>query len=111
MTNPDTVFSLVYLSAAALQFSEQDLLTLLAKSRACNSKLDVSGMLLFKDQNFLQVLEGEEKTVLRLYQKIAQDPRHTGFTILYRGRSTRRDFPDWSMGFHDLRAVATRNIP
>jgi hypothetical protein len=111
MENSDSVFSLVYLSVAVIPFSEQDLSTLLAKSRAANSKLEVTGMLLFKDQNFLQVLEGEEENVLHLYQKIAKDARHTNPTVLFRDRSNQREFPDWSMGFYDLRSAATPSIP
>lgn len=39
-------------------------------TRANNEKLSVSGMLFYKDGNFMQVLEGEEAIVKDLY---AQD--------------------------------------
>jgi Sensors of blue-light using FAD len=105
------LFSLIYLSAATRPFSQLDLLQLLTKSRENNSGLGVTGMLLFKDGNFLQVLEGEESKVQALYEKIAQDRRHRTLITLSMGYSPERDFPDWSMGFNDLRSSELAKTP
>jgi hypothetical protein len=110
MNNSGDMFSLVYLSEGSVPFSERDLRELLTKSRENNSNLGLTGMLLFKSGNFLQVLEGEKKTVLALYEKIARDPRHTRLKILFQGISPKRDFPDWSMGFHDLSSPDTKSV-
>jgi hypothetical protein len=90
---------------------KQDLLELLTLSRANNSKLGITGMLLFKDGNFLQTLEGEQKKVLDLYEKIALDRRHQNLVALWQGPCTERAFPDWSMGFHDLRSADAAQTP
>ena len=111
MNNSGDMFSLVYLSEGSVPFSERDLRELLTKSRENNSNLGLTGMLLFKSGNFLQVLEGEKKTVLALYEKIARDPRHTRLNTLFQGISPKRDFPDWSMGFHDLSSPDTKSVP
>ena len=111
MAQTDQIFSLVYLSAATVPFSKQDLVTLLEKSRENNTGLGITGMLLFKDGNFLQVLEGDEEKVRNLYQKIGRDPRHRECAVLFHGSSTQRDFPDWSMGFHDLGSRDVLSIP
>jgi hypothetical protein len=105
------LFSLIYLSAATVPFSQVDLLALLTKSRKNNSALGVSGMLLFKDGNFLQVLEGEESKVQPLYEKISLDQRHKTLITLSMGYCPERDFPDWSMGFHDLRSSELAKTP
>jgi hypothetical protein len=68
-------------------------------------------VLLFRSGNFLQVLEGKKETVLALYEKIVRDPRHTRRKTLFQGNSIQRDFPDWSMGFHDLSSPNTKNVP
>ena len=102
MENPQRLISLVYLSAAVFPFSQEDLLELLEKCRANNSSLGVSGMLLFKENNFLQLLEGENQTVMNLFKKITRDPRHRKLTTLSHETISNRDFSDWSMGFHDL---------
>ena len=59
MENADSVFSVVYLSEGTRSFSGKDLQEILTKARENNSKLGLSGMLLFKGGNFLQALEGD----------------------------------------------------
>jgi hypothetical protein len=111
MEGPKSLISLIYLSCEAVHFTEPDLQDLLGKARANNSNLGVTGMLLFKDGNFLQILEGETKTVLSLYEKIRQDRRHKNLTVLSQDAIKVRIFSDWSMGFHDLRSPEMTNRP
>jgi hypothetical protein len=96
------MFSLVYVSSAVELFSQTDLHDLLAKSRANNAQLDITGMLLYKSGNFIQALEGEESKVRALQAKISRDPRHRGVFVLLQQRQDGRVFSDWSMGFRDL---------
>ncbi len=96
------MFFIVYASSATNSFSRSELLELLTKARTTNTKLGITGMLLYKDGNFIQVLEGEEAAVRALYAKIEQDARHAGIIALLQGNEAERQFPDWSMGFRDL---------
>jgi hypothetical protein len=105
------MFSLIYVSSAIEPFSEADLVDLLARSRRNNTLLDVTGMLLYKDGNFMQVLEGEQQTVQALYRKIEKDPRHARISRLLGGFTPRREFADWSMGFCNLNSDDARNFP
>ncbi len=111
MTHSGDLISLVYLSEAVGHFSHLDLAELLAKSRANNSTLGITGMLLFKEGKFLQALEGKRGDVMALYRKIGKDFRHRKVISLSCETITRRDFPDWTMGFHDLGAAQALNIP
>lgn len=90
---------LVYVSAATVPFSNEDLDELLVIARQNNSSLDVTGILLFTDQTFFQVLEGEPAVVQQLYDKIALDRRHTKVLLLAKQDIEQRNFGDWSMGF------------
>ncbi len=63
------MFSLTYVSSAVRPFAEDELADLLAVSRQNNARLGITGMLLYKDGNFMQVLEGEEAEVRTLYEK------------------------------------------
>lgn len=96
------MFFLIYASAATKPFSQSELLELLEKSHANNSKLGITGMLLYREGNFMQLLEGEEESVLNLYDKISADPRHLGIVRFLQGHHDERQFPDWSMGFRNL---------
>ena len=98
-TNPDALIQLVYASAATVDFTPEDLETLLQKARKNNTELDVTGMLLFKDGTFFQILEGISSVVHGLYDKIESDVRHSNVLILCEEEITERNFGEWRMGF------------
>ena len=60
------MFHLVYVSSAVRPFSKSELVELLNVTRDNNSRLGVTGMLLYRDGNFMQVLEGGEPVVRAL---------------------------------------------
>ncbi len=94
-----TVFQLGYASAASVEFSPEDLVALLAKARENNAKLGITGMLLYHEGSFIQVLEGDQTAVEKLYNHIAKDPRHVDAMLLFRGMAAERSFDKWTMGF------------
>lgn len=99
------MYFLVYVSSAVKPFSADELLNILAKSRENNARQGISGMLLYKDGNVMQVLEGEREVVLDLHERISHDPRHRGLLTLLQGPLAARQFPDWTMGFRDLNSA------
>ena len=105
------VFFHVYASSAVQLFAPEELRALLETSRRNNAALGISGMLLYKDGNFLQVLEGREAAVLQLADKISHDPRHRGIITLMQGFESEYQFPEWSMGFCDLRSDEATTMP
>ena len=70
------VLQLGYASAATVEFSDDDLRELLAKSRSNNMAAGITGMLLYHEGSFLQVLEGPSEAVEHLYARIRRDKRH-----------------------------------
>lgn len=105
------MFRIVYISAASRYFAQPEIQAMLERARFKNSKIGITGMLLYKDGNFLQALEGEEEVVTKLAETIQNDPRHTGFVVLMRGTVERRLFPESPMGFHDLAAEPLTSTP
>jgi hypothetical protein len=102
---------LVYLSSADTLFSPAELHDLLTHIRAKNARLGITGVLLYKDGNFMQLLEGEPDVVRALYTTIQRDPRHHGVLILLQGPLAERQYPDWSMGFRDVNAAEVQSMP
>ncbi len=96
------MYHLVYTSLATNPLSEEELVRLLMKSRANNKGLDVSGMLLYLQGKFIQVLEGEREQVRSLYNNIQKDRRHRKVTVVVEGESPDLIFKSWSMGFKHL---------
>jgi hypothetical protein len=99
------LFSLVYVSAAVTWFSPPDLRALLVDARAANERAGITGMLLYKDGNFMQALEGEEAAVMALHRSIRADRRHQGMLTLTSGPVSEREFAQWNMAFFDLGAA------
>ena len=52
------MFYLIYVSSAIKLMHDDELLLLLEKARENNSRLGITGMLLYKEGNFMQMLEG-----------------------------------------------------
>jgi hypothetical protein len=92
------IVSLIYSSAAAPDFDEAELPHILERSRADNGWLGVTGMLLYADRSFFQVLEGTSTIVDALVERIARDPRHRRMNVLVREPILARMFSDWTMG-------------
>lgn len=97
-----SLIHLIYSSAAMYDFSEDDLIDLLAKSRANNSSIDVTGMLLYTERSFFQILEGEPAVVDALFAKISLDKRHTKVITIIRETIPKRSFGEWSMGYANV---------
>ncbi len=59
----------------------------------------------------MQALEGERRAVERLYSTIEKDPRRRGVSELLWEVIRERRFPEWSMGFQNLRHIDIGRIP
>lgn len=81
------------------------------KCRAVNQRWDVTGMMLYKDGAFLQVLEGPDRAIGSLMQSVQTDPRHFGVVVLSEEPLAEREYPDWSMAFHNLDTAASQSVP
>lgn len=99
------MLSLTYVSSATELLDADTLVRLLETSRPRNHERGLSGVLLYRDGNIIQVLEGPDEEVERTFADIERDPRHRGVIVLLRDRIEQRAFPDWSMGFRDVSGV------
>ncbi len=93
---------LVYVSSEAKPYDENSLLELLELCRRENRRHNVTGLLLYHDCCFMQVLEGRESDIDQLYTNIQKDPNHKNLLCLLKTPIDDRDFPNWSMGFEHL---------
>ena len=66
-----SLYCLVYTSISNQKMSDDNLKDLLKKSRLKNEMLNITGMLLYLDPFFIQILEGEE-AIVNLISKILQ---------------------------------------
>lgn len=94
-----SLYQLIYASTANHAFTPHETRELLAHSRERNAIAGVTGILLYHDESFLQVLEGAKETVDALYARIERDPRHFAVTALWKGMIEHREFPEFAMAF------------
>lgn len=96
---------LIYVSTASYPMEDRDLVELLDVSRRNNQEEQLTGMLLYKDGTFMQVLEGEPAMLKKRYNVISRDSRHEDLMLLSDRSIETRSFGDWSMGFHHLQPL------
>jgi Sensors of blue-light using FAD len=101
---------IIYASVETQDFSSAQLTELLQKARVKNEDLHVTGMLLYSDGNFFQVLEGEPDSVEGMYKKLQLDKRHQQLTMIVREPIAKRYFADWSMGFSSVTPEELRQV-
>lgn len=102
MTDSHAVFSVVYSSRATAPLDDGALRELLEQSRTSNAERDVTGMLLYRNGRFIQILEGPEQAVRDTMAKIERDPRHDHLRVLIDEFIDERNFAEWTMGFEPI---------
>jgi hypothetical protein len=105
------LYTIAYFSFATRRFDVHELRDLLTAARKNNGRKAVTGMLLYNEGHFMQVLEGRAPTLHLLATRIEKDPRHHELNFIFREPIQERAFPDWSMGFQDLESTEARSTP
>lgn len=103
---PTTLAAVVYRSRADGRLSPGRLGELLETARTRNARENLSGLLLYDGEHFLQWLEGPAQGVDRVWSSIQADDRHSNIELLGRPRLPVRLFRGWEMGL----AGHTRSI-
>ena len=91
---------LMYASRTAAAVDHDALLGILRQCKDNNPAQGVTGLLCHCSNSgiFMQALEGGRAAVNALYNRIAQDPRHSDLLLLSYQEITERHFAGWSMG-------------
>ncbi len=97
--------SIVYISNYIGEDTRGDLDAILESARRRNAADDITGLLLFHDESFCQVLEGPKDKVVDCYARIVADLRHRGCILLDERDIERRQFADWDMAYIPFAAL------
>ena len=90
------MYQLIYISSSTKNLAREEFLELVAQSQLKNDAMGITGVLMFKDGNFMQVLEGEQELIAKLYSAIKVEPRHTLVSIIQEGPISLREYQGWS---------------
>lgn len=69
-------YAISYVSTAEPNLPPEVVKDLLTKATKYNNTHDITGVLLYSENNFFQLLEGEKEKITLLFSYIEKDPRH-----------------------------------
>lgn len=104
------MFELIYCSSAHKNLSSNDILDILNTAQEFNLKNGITGCLLYHNNEFIQILEGDENIVKKLYSNIERDRRHFNVMLLAENEKSERIFENWSMAYHEINNDDEKNI-
>ena len=91
--------TICYISDSCQEESLNTLKTLYSKAKKNNSKYNITGILIYSNANFLQVLEGDETNVDETFKRISLDRRHRNLFKVIDINTQQRIFEDYNFGF------------
>ncbi len=92
-----SLFSLVYTSKSVHKIDQQVIENILQVSRQNNQRDQITGLLVVREDYFLQLLEGDESKVKACFDRILADRRHSQIVLQGLSPSSERMMPDWNM--------------
>lgn len=104
------VFQLLYRSRATRPLTESEVYQLLGHARQVNAAAQITGVLVYRNGYFIQLLEGPEAAVRATYARIVQDPRHQQVETVAEATARLRRFTAWHMAFGRSTAPAVTQV-
>ncbi|MCG9791900.1 BLUF domain-containing protein [Flavobacterium algicola] len=95
------MYQLNYRSISREGLELKDLNDILDEAIAFNASKNISGCLIYHNDNFVQILEGEKKDVLDVYERVKKDKRHHSVTLLWETAVQKRHFAEWNMAYYN----------
>jgi hypothetical protein len=93
------IYHLSYVSTGCDCLKYEDIKSILESSNKNNKEIEITGILVYCNKHFFQIIEGEKQDVLELYEKIAIDRRHDNIIKIQEAERDIRLFNNWSMAF------------
>ncbi|WP_256489305.1 BLUF domain-containing protein [Pleionea sp. CnH1-48] len=99
------MYELIYTSVANMKFDDKSLIRLLNIARSRNQGYGITGMLIYYNQEFIQLLEGPKTAVEQVFPLIRDDDKHRTINVVYEGDIQSRAFANWSMAFKSVNHI------
>lgn len=110
MDNKSDIVHLVYVSAATIEISEDDFNSIIRTLLKIIPSRGITGMILYSEGSFLQLIEGKRHEVDMVYERIREDYRHTNILKIYEESVDRRYFKEWCVAVANLPACKLEGI-
>jgi hypothetical protein len=93
------VYQMIYFSTTPTPLDAAQITDLLKQSKANNARDGITGLLVYYDKMFFQILEGDRDKVEACYHRIEKDQRHRKLFLMWEGDAEKRAFDDWKMAY------------
>jgi len=94
--------TIIYISNAVRLLEEGHLNSLFSHSVYNNASKEITGILLYNEGTFIQIMEGNKETLSELFKVIRSDKRHNNITKILDRRIGERIFEKYRTGFNTL---------
>jgi hypothetical protein len=104
--------TLLYVSKSLIAPADigREIENIVSGARTRNAERGVSGVLIFTEARFAQVIEGPEPAIDALMDTISIDPRHKQVTVVREGALDERRYADWSMAYSGPSLYVDRHV-
>lgn len=93
---------LVYVSTRKPNCTAEEIEKILDSCKKNNPALNITGVLLYSDTKFIQLVEGDAKGIMDLYDKIKKDNRHSNAMMISYNPISEKSFPSWHMAKRNI---------
>lgn len=97
----------IYASTSYRALTSGELDQIASQAQTNNAPEGITGMLLYGDHSFFQVLEGPTENIKKMKRRIWEDSRHRGISELQDKPIEAAAFSEWSMGCYRVDSVET----
>jgi len=95
-------YAICYVSSASPNLTEYEIKRILSFSRDCNNENNITGILLYSDGNFFQVLEGNMEIVKSLFVNIRNNKNHQNILVIFEKEVSITQFDTYQSDFITL---------
>ena len=106
MKTATKTYEILYVSTLAPDAPLSVVGDIAAHARIANAASAITGVLIFDGMRFCQQIEGKQKDVLALMERLYQDTRHVNIEVFHHGPLAERRFNHFSMAFANVEEVA-----
>ena len=97
------IFSLVYVSDCKItpfgDSASAEIESIKSHAQFNNDLYDVRGFLFYYQNHFLQIMQGDFDSIISVFGKIKNDPRHDNLRIIWFSSAEMHEFQKWSMAY------------
>ncbi|WP_373056620.1 BLUF domain-containing protein [Zunongwangia sp. H14] len=91
--------AICYVSTANPELNDEDIEEVLNWSKNWNNSHQITGILLYSEGNFFQVLEGKHDILTDLFQNIRKDKRHHSLIKIFEKEIKKEAFTEYEVDF------------